>query len=823
VPGCNMAFRREALLAIDGFNPVYLRAGDDVDVCWRLQAKKQRIGFSPSALVWHHHRPSIRAYWRQQVGYGEGEAWLEAHHPEKFVHGTMLWYGRIYSPLPFIRSLSQRRVNSGVWGTAPFPSVYSTSVHPAQLLPHSPAWQGLSTLSLVAGAAAFASGFIGLAVALLLTGGLGWITTLARCLRFGWRSDLGGVASVHGVLTRVAHRLLIAWLHFLQPLARCSGRIRGRWAPPPVIEPARATRLTWRAPAPGPSEALASARLLVGGATEARFWSETWTSPDALLREVTGLLRAARPARPVNVDDGFREDRDVSIGVGIWGWLDVRSLIEEHGGAKCLLRVGLRLRPGLIGVVLALSLLLALILARGAVLVQLPWVSVACVLCVAFAVSRAAWQTSAVMALARGAVQRAAITAGMTPIPQRDGSGAPWRFRPRVAMVLRGAQGVVVALLAAGSVAHATSVLRNAHLLSLTSSIAVAGTTAARPPAARAPGIAGDVAVAPNGDLFFADTRHGVIHRFDMAALNEPVRVGSVLSDTDERQVLFSDSRIDSPTSVSIGNDGDLYVADARRNRVTRIDESGEMVVLAGTGIPGFDGDLKPARHASLNAPNAIAVAPNGDVYIADSGNNRIRVVSAATGVIHTVAGTGEPGPSYADDAKLGDGGPAKQARLSMPMDVEIGPDGDIYVADTGHHRVRVIDGDTGVITTIAGNGAPRSTGDGGPARAASLAGPAGLALSWTKRQVTVFVAESLGGNVRAITRGGDISTVGARGRFSAPSRLAYRRGGWLYVVDSKGAVTVVNVSRARPIQVAGVMPRSQRHDIVAFAGRAIE
>ena len=349
VPGCNMAFRREALLAIDGFNPVYLRAGDDVDVCWRLQAKKQRIGFSPSALVWHHHRPSIKAYWRQQVGYGEGEAWLEAHHPEKFVHGTMLWHGRIYSPLPFIRSLSQHRINSGVWGTAPFPSVYSTSVHPAQLLPHSPAWQGLSTLALVAGAAAFTSGYIGLTVVLLLAGVLGWITTIARCLWFGWRSDLGGVATVRGVSSRVSHRLLIAWLHFLQPLARCAGRIRGGWAPPPVIEPARATRLTWTAPSPGPSDALASARLLVGGATEARFWSETWTSPDALLTELAGLLRAARPARFVEVDDGFRADRDVSIGVGIWGWLDVRSLIEEHGGAKCLLRVGLRVRPALVG------------------------------------------------------------------------------------------------------------------------------------------------------------------------------------------------------------------------------------------------------------------------------------------------------------------------------------------------------------------------------------------------------------------------------------------------------------------------------------------
>ena len=315
-----------------------------------------------------------------------------------------------------------------------------------------------------------------------------------------------------------------------------------------------------------------------------------------------------------------------------------------------------------------------------------------------------------------------------------------------------------------------------------------------------------------------------MIHRFDVTALNEPVRVRSVLSDSDERQVLFFDSRVGSPTSVSIGQDGDFYVADARHNRVTRINDSGDMVMLAGTGTPGYDGDLKPAIRASLNAPNGIAVGWNGDVYIADSGNNRIRVVSAATGVIHTVAGTGESGPSDADDAVLGDGGPAKQARLSMPMDVAIGPDGDIYVADMGHHRVRVIDAATGVITTIAGDGDPRSAGDGGPARAASLAGPAGLALSWSlKGQVTVFVAEYLGGSVRAITRGGDISTVGAPGRFSAPSRLAYRRGGWLYVVDDKGAVTVVNVSRGRPIQVAGVMTRGQRHEMVSLAGRAIE
>ena len=144
VPGCNMAFRRDALLAIGGFNPIYLRAGDDVDVCWRLQARGWKIGFASSALVWHHHRSSVKAYWRQQVGYGEGERWLMAHHPEKFLDGRMLWRGRIYSPLPFVRSLWGARINAGVWGTAAFPSVYRTDVHPFAFLPHSVRWQVLS-------------------------------------------------------------------------------------------------------------------------------------------------------------------------------------------------------------------------------------------------------------------------------------------------------------------------------------------------------------------------------------------------------------------------------------------------------------------------------------------------------------------------------------------------------------------------------------------------------------------------------------------------------------------------------------------------------
>ena len=113
VPGCNMAMRREALVAVGGFNPIYLRAGDDVDICWRLQAPGGTIGFAPAALVWHHHRPSIGAFWRQQVGYGEGEVWLQPHHPDKFVGSRIQWRGHVYSPLPFVRvavrHLRQRR------------------------------------------------------------------------------------------------------------------------------------------------------------------------------------------------------------------------------------------------------------------------------------------------------------------------------------------------------------------------------------------------------------------------------------------------------------------------------------------------------------------------------------------------------------------------------------------------------------------------------------------------------------------------------------------------------------------------------------------
>jgi hypothetical protein len=429
VPGCNMAFRRDALLSIDGFNPVYLRAGDDVDICWRLQAKGLRIGFAPSALVWHHRRASVKAYWHQQVGYGEGETWLDAHHPEKFLGGQMLWHGRIYSPLPFLRSAAGQRVNTGVWGTAAFPSIYSTQTHRWHFLPHSPVWMAASLVLLVAGV-------IGQLMEmdapwlLLAAGMLGWTITVVRCVMFAWRSDLSGLPSIgrwSQGQSRHLYRALIAWLHLVQPVARLRGNLRGLSLSQGVA-PQHVTRRPWKTPVPAPRDARAAARLLTGGGTEQSFWSESRTSHATLLTELVGVLRASRPAQLVHVDEGWHPDRDLSLAIGRWGWLHVRTLVEEHERGCCLFRARARLRPSFLGTVRGLTL--AVLLAGGtsaSMALYRPSVSVVVsVIAIAAIVARTAWQAMRAAAVLDRAVARVTTAAGMLPLPM------PPALAPRV-------------------------------------------------------------------------------------------------------------------------------------------------------------------------------------------------------------------------------------------------------------------------------------------------------------------------------------------------------------------------------------------------------
>lgn len=126
IPGCNMAIRAQALRAIGGFDPRFAAAGDDVDVCWRLAQRGWTIGFAPAGFVWHHRRNSVRAYWRQQRGYGKAEALLERKWPERYnCAGHLHWSGRMYGrglQLPLLSG--RKRVYHGTWGLGPFQSVY---------------------------------------------------------------------------------------------------------------------------------------------------------------------------------------------------------------------------------------------------------------------------------------------------------------------------------------------------------------------------------------------------------------------------------------------------------------------------------------------------------------------------------------------------------------------------------------------------------------------------------------------------------------------------------------------------------------------------
>jgi len=784
VPGCNMAFRRDALLAIGGFNPIYLRAGDDVDVCWRLQARGWKIGFASSALVWHHHRASVKAYWRQQVGYGEGETCLMAHHPEKFLDGRMLWRGRIYSPLPFVRSLWGTRINAGVWGTAAFPAVYRTDVHPFAFMPHSIRWQVVSTVLTLAGVGVAVVGGHSWAAGLLLASGLvGLAFTIGRNIAYAMRSE---VDSLRG--SKLWYRLTVAYLHFLQPIARARGRIRGMLSPPEVAAPP-ARRQTSRGPRPSLSEAGRAILLVSGSVTEDRFWSETWTSTSRVLAQFTSWLRRSHAVRSIEIDEGWSDDRDVSVLVGRWAWLDVRALVEEHAGGKVLLRVGMHLRPTLFGVVAALGLGIGLLIGASlGVAYRFPLggsiVAGLTVILVAFLL----WRTAQTTAIARRGIRQVTADAGMTAL-----ASGPARAPLIAPSIVRtyGLRSAIIFAIMILSVGASTFMLREA---------------ATGPVIGGRKGYAGDygpaidawldspngIVVSQNGDLYFADSNNNTIRR--ISATNtaiEPVAgshdLGSGFSGDNGPAIV---AQLDTPGGVGIAPDGDLIVADSHNDRIRRVDfQTGMIITVAGSGENGYDGDEKPAVEAALNTPSAVAAAPNGDIYIADTLNYRVRMIEAKTGLIHTIAGDGVPG----DPDNVGDGGLATSAHLNMPSDVAVErTTGDVYIADMHHNRIRKVDAKTRIITTVAGTGNWGYSGDDGPATEAMLAGPAGVAVAAEgKGKVTIFIADYYNQHVRAVGPDAVIRDLSDQGKtaFGAPTRVAYAasgpRTGWLYVADS--------------------------------------
>jgi hypothetical protein len=377
VPGCNMAFRKAALQAIGGFDPQFRTAGDDVDVCWRLRQAGGTLGFSAAAMVWHHRRNSVRAYWRQQQGYAKAEVLLERKWPEKYnAAGHPHWAGRMYGK-GLAQMLGRRgRIYHGTWGTAPFQVLDQPIPSMLRSLPLMPEWYlvvatlvAFSAVGIVWARLRLVFPLLILAVgALVLPAGLG-------AVRASFPS---------GPRSRVAWlrlRSLTAALHLLHSAARLWGRQRHGLTP-------------WRRHG--------RAGLSVPWRT-CTTWTECWQAPERRLQQ---LERAIREAGAVVVRGGPYDRWDLQVCGGMLGAIRVLMAVEEHGAGRQLVRVRWWPRypiPAVVAIVLAAGLSIMAALDHMSVVPAL-FLGVAGLLGL-----RALQQSAGAAAAARSALQQAEL------------------------------------------------------------------------------------------------------------------------------------------------------------------------------------------------------------------------------------------------------------------------------------------------------------------------------------------------------------------------------------------------------------------------------
>ena len=241
------------------------------------------------------------------------------------------------------------------------------------------------------------------------------------------------------------------------------------------------------------------------------------------------------------------------------------------------------------------------------------------------------------------------------------------------------------------------------------------------------------------GNLYIADTGNNRVRRVDPSGLITTFAGNGTITGFGGEGEPATLAPMDAPQGVSADTAGNVYISDTNHSRVIRVDTAGNLHTVAGTGTPGYIGD-GDALTSELYGPEGLAVDGGGNVYIADAQNQRVRMLTP-DGTISTVAGTGANGFS-------GDGGPAVAAELSYPSAVALDSSGDLYIADTGNNRIRMVTPD-GDITTIAGTGDASYSGDNGPALQIALWNPIGLAAD---AQGNVWVADSGNNRVRELS-----------------------------------------------------------------------
>lgn len=311
IPGCSMAFRTDALRAIGGFDPQFRAAGDDVDVCWRLQEAGWTLGFSAPAMVWHHHRNSVGAYWRQQQGYGRAEAMLERKWPEKYNEmGHMSWSGRLYGrglTKPLAR---MGRIYHGTWGLAPFQSLNDVPLGLWSSLPLMPEWY--------------------LAVCVLATvtvGGFFWAPLLWAAPLFALsvavlvaQAGLSAAKVTFATPAASAYErgrayVTIAFFHLMQPVARLSGRLRHGLT-------------LWRTRGPEvPAWPLPRKFPIV---------VTRWQAPEERL---ASMMSAIRAAGSVVLHGGAYDSWDLEVRSGLFGSSRLLMAFEDSGSGTQLVRL----------------------------------------------------------------------------------------------------------------------------------------------------------------------------------------------------------------------------------------------------------------------------------------------------------------------------------------------------------------------------------------------------------------------------------------------------------------------------------------------------
>jgi len=317
IAGCNMAFRREVLMRLGGFDPIYRAAGDDIDICWRFQDAGHVIGFSPAAVVWHFRRNTVSAYCNQQRGYGKAEALVYAKHPFRFnLFGQAKWLGRIYGDLSTSLLLSRRPIiYSGVFGRGLFQIMYEPPSSLTASLPLTFEWSAAS-----------------LALALAGTAGGGWLwlftvpmlATWAMCIIGACRAPIDKRFTGFNV-TGIKARALAAVLIYLGPLLRGWERIKWRikemrsQADIGFARTEQRARICWRE-----------------RAFHLCYWSEASAEKEMLLGGLTDFL--VQQKYLVTMDTGW-SNWDLKVGRGLCSRSLVTVCVENHGGGKRLLRV----------------------------------------------------------------------------------------------------------------------------------------------------------------------------------------------------------------------------------------------------------------------------------------------------------------------------------------------------------------------------------------------------------------------------------------------------------------------------------------------------